>query len=76
MENTYTIYYNDNVIQSFSNEEEMIRFIINGEIPYRFIAIGRNLLSIVFCDPRFFCAYKKERYTPKIVMNNNNFLDF
>ena len=76
MENNYTIYYNDNSIQEFLNEEEMIQYIINNEIPHRFVAIKENLYSIIFCDPRFFCAYKENRYTPKIVIKNNKFLDF
>lgn len=69
MKNKYSIYYNDEPIQNFSNEEEMIQFIINNyEIPYRFIATGRNLYLLIFRNPRFFCTYEEKRYLPKFVI--------
>lgn len=77
MKNNYSLYYNDNVIQNFSNEEEMAHFIINNDnkIPYKFIAIGKNLYLLAFCNPRFFCAYNNKRYAPRFVIKNNNFLN-
>ena len=69
MENNYTICYNDNIIQNFPNEEVMIQFIINNDkIPYRFIAIGKNLYLLSFHDPRFFCCYNEKRYVPRFVI--------
>jgi len=69
MKNKYSIYYNDELIQNFSNEEEMVQFIINiDKFPYRLIAIGRNLYLLTFRDPRFFCTYEEKRYAPRFVI--------
>lgn len=78
MKNKYSIYYNDEPVQNFSNEEEMVQFIINNnnnKIPYRFIAIGRNLYLLVFHDPRFFCTYEEKRYAPRFVIKKQKFFD-
>lgn len=69
MKNNYAIYYDDNVIQNFSNEEEMVQFIINNDkIPYRFVAVGRNLYLLFFRDSRFYCCYNENRYAPRFVI--------